>query len=528
MGDTMKRREFLERSARGLALTSLVTGLGGIRINALAMSPTLRALEQLTGGSDRVFVLIQLTGGNDGLNTIIPVENPLYYQARPTLAIPKSQTLPLTDTLGWHPSLRGFRELFADGRLAIVQNVTYPNPDRSHFRGTDIWLTATDSDVFKSSGWVGRFLETLAPSFPEQLPDEPLAVQIGTTLSLGFQGNRGSLGITFRDPESFYSLVDQQGTNSLYDEAPATLGGSELEFVRTVERSSQLYSQAVKRAADRQKTNTVTYPTDNPLAQSLRIVARLIAGGLTTKFYLVSIGGNTFDTHINQGALTGTHPQLLQQLGDAVKLFLDDCRGLGVADRVVGMTFSEFGRRVMENGSRGTDHGTAAPLFVFGEHVLGGQVLGHDPDLANLDSRGDLLMEFDYRQVYAAALLQWFGAPMTTLQTVLFREFSPLPLFQQTSSVAPWEDAALVQSLSITPNPCTTHAVLSFTLPAPARVSVTIHDACGRRITAYDAGDYASGNGTVLLPTERLAAGTYFVRLQAGPRQAMKAFFVLH
>lgn len=235
--------------------------------------------------------------------------------------------------------------------------------------------------------------------------------------------------------------------------------------MRTVERSSQLYSQAVKRAADRQKTNTVTYPTDNPLAQSLRIVARLIAGGLTTKFYLVSIGGNTFDTHINQGALTGTHPQLLQQLGDAVKLFLDDCRGLGVADRVVGMTFSEFGRRVMENGSRGTDHGTAAPLFVFGEHVLGGQVFGHDPDLANLDSRGDLLMEFDYRQVYAAALLQWFGAPMTTLQTVLFREFSPLPLFQQISSVAPWEDAALVQSLSITPNPCTTHAVLSLRCP---------------------------------------------------------------
>lgn len=527
MGVAMKRREFLEHSSLGLALASLVTGLSGVRIKALALSPTLRTLEQLTSTSDRVFVLIQLTGGNDGLNTIVPVENPLYYQARPTLAIPKSQTLPLSDSLGWHPSLRGFRELFADGRLAIVQNVTYPNPDRSHFRGTDIWLTATDSDVFKSSGWVGRFLETLTPNFPEQLPDEPLAVQIGTTLSLGFQGNRGSLGITFRDPDSFYSLVDQQGGASLYDEAPATFGGSELEFVRTVERSSQLYSQAVKRAADRQKTNTVTYPTDNPLAQSLRIVARLVAGGLSTKFYLVSIGGNTFDTHINQGALTGTHPQLLQQLGDAVKLFLDDCRGLGIADRVVGMTFSEFGRRVMENGSRGTDHGTAAPLFVFGEQVLGGQILGHDPDLATLDSRGDLLMEFDYRQVYAAALLQWFGSPLNTFQAVLFREFSPLPLFQRASAVETWEDAGLVQSLTITPNPCTTYAVLTVTLPTPARVSLTTYDSNGRRLATIDAGEHNAGLGTFTLPTERLAAGTYFVKVTAGRRQAMKALFVV-
>lgn len=524
----MKRREFLHRSAATLAVTTLGTAFGGIRVRALSASPTLRAWQQLTGNSDRVFVLIQLTGGNDGLNTIIPVENPLYYQARPTLAIPKQQTLPLTTTLGWHPALRGFRDLFNDGRLTIVQNVTYPNPDRSHFRGTDIWLTATDSDVFKSSGWVGRFLQTLAPNFPEQLPEEPLAVQIGTTLSLGFQGDRGAMGITFRDPETFYALVDQQGDASLYDPAPSTLGGAELEFIRTVERSTQLYSQAVKRAADRQKQNTVSYPSDNPLAQSLKIVARLIAGGLSTKFYLVSIGGNAFDTHINQGALNGTHPQLLQQLGDAVKLFLDDCRGLGIADRVVGMTFSEFGRRVMENGSRGTDHGTAAPLFVFGEQILGGQVLGHDPDLANLDDRGDLLMEFDYRQVYAAALLQWFGAPMTTLQAVLFREFSALPLFRTASSVEPWEDAFLVQSLTVAPNPADTHAAVTFTLPEAARVVITLHDIRGREVTAVALGDYAAGTQSVLLSTDHLPSGTYFVRVQAGRRQAMKAFVVEH
>lgn len=522
----MKRREFLHRSTAGIALATLGTAFGGIRLRALAASPTLQAWRQLTDASDRVFVLIQLTGGNDGLNTLVPIENPLYYQARPTLAIPKNQTLPLTDTLGWHPSLRSFRDLFNDGRLSIVQNVTYPNPDRSHFRGTDIWLTATDSDVFKSSGWVGRFLETLAPQFPNTLPEEPLAVQIGTTLSLGFQGERGSLGITFRDPESFYSLVDQQNTSTLYDPAPQTFGGTELEFVRMVEISSQLYSQAVKRAADRQKTNTVTYPSDNALAQSLRIVARLIAGGLTTKFYLVSIGGNIFDTHINQGSVTGIHSQLLQQLADAVKLFLDDCRGLGIADRVVGMTFSEFGRRVMENGSRGTDHGTAAPLFVFGEQIIGGQILGRDPDLINLDSRGDLLMEFDYRQVYAAALLQWFGAPMTTLQRVLFREFAALPLFQQLSSVQPWEDAALVQSLQIAPNPCSTHTTVMFTLPSPARATVSILDIRGRLLSSHDIGERALGLQTIPIVTDQLSSGTYFIRIQAGTRQAMKALIV--
>ncbi len=522
----MKRREFLHRSTTGIALATIGASFGGVRLRALAASPTLRTWQQLTGNSDRVFVLIQLTGGNDGLNTIIPIENPLYYQARPTLAIPKSQTLPLTTTLGWHPALSGFRDLFNDGRLSIVQNVTYPNPDRSHFRGTDIWLTATDSDVFKSSGWVGRFLETVAPDFPDRLPDEPLAVQIGTTLSLGFQGNRGSLGITFRDPETFYALVDQQGTGTTYDPAPETFGGTELEFVRTVELSSQLYSQAVKKAADRQKTNTVTYPANNTLAQSLRIVARLIAGGLTTKFYLVSIGGNTFDTHINQGSLTGAHPQLLQQLGDAVKLFLDDCRGLGIAERVVGMTFSEFGRRVMENGSRGTDHGTAAPLFVFGEQIIGGQVLGRDPDLVNLDNRGDLLMEFDYRQVYAAALLQWFGAPMNTLQSVLYREFSALPLFQIASSVEQWEDAALLHSLSVAPNPCSVQTTVAYSLPSPARVTLTLHDIRGSRLATYEVGDSAAGPGSVTVPLDRFAPGTYFIRLQAGMRSAMTALFV--
>ncbi|MCS7000771.1 MAG: DUF1501 domain-containing protein [Bacteroidota bacterium] len=524
----MKRREFLHRSTAGLALATLGTAFGGVRLRALAASPTLSAWQRLTGGSDRVFVLIQLTGGNDGLNTIIPIENPLYYQARPTLAIPKNQTLPLTPTLGWHPALRYFRDLYNEGRLSIVQNVTYPNPDRSHFRGTDIWLTATDSDVFKSSGWVGRFLETLAPEFPDRLPDEPLAVQIGTTLSLSLQGNRGSLGITFRDPETFYSLVDQQDSSTLYDSAPNTFGGTELEFIRTVERSSQLYSQAVKRAADRQKTNTVTYPANNQLAQSLRIVARLIAGGLSTKFYLVSVGGNVYDTHINQGALTGIHPQLLQELAEAVKLFLDDCRGLGIADRVAGMTFSEFGRRVMENGSRGTDHGTAAPLFVFGEKIIGGQLLGRDPDLANLDSRGDLLMEFDYRQVYAAALLQWFGAPMNTLQSVLFREFAALPLFQQVSSVEPWEDAALLQTLQIAPNPCSVQTVATFVLPTTAHVVLTVHDIRGRQLMAINGGDLSPGPQAILIPTSGLTNGTYFVRLQAGQRQAMKAFFVEH
>ncbi len=513
----MKRRDFLRTSAgAGIALSAL-PAFGTNSMQALAYSPALRAMQKIAGASDRIFVLIQLSGGNDGLNTLVPVENDLYYNARKydsvDIAIPKSSALPLSSTLGWHPAMAGMRDLYNEGKIAIVQGVTYPNPNRSHFRGTDIWLTATDADVFESTGWIGRYLETQYPQYPDVLPTDPMAVQIGTSVSLGFQSDKGNLAVVFRDPEEFYALVGQSGT-PLWPEASDTPAGDELEYIRLIAEASNLYSKRVKAAADAGQ-NMATYPATN-LASSLKIVANLISGGLDTRFYLVNIKGNAFDTHNNQGGETGTHASLLAELAGAVKSFMEDLDALGHGDRVAGMTFSEFGRRVQANGSNGTDHGTAAPLFVFGNKVLGNRIHGNDPDLVNLDDRGDLLMQYDYRQIYSSALAQWFSAPQNDIQSLLFGEFSTLPLFQELASTSVGDSAAAVFELHNYPNPVSGSTTIEYTLPSAAYVSLSVLDMQGRVISRLSSGERNAGRHRVPFSADALPAGTYFYRLESG------------
>lgn len=498
-------------------------------MQALAYSPAMRAMQQIAGDSDKVFVLIQLTGGNDGLNTLVPFENDLYYQARTyatgDIAIPKSSVLPLTSTLGWHPAMSGMRSLYDAGKMAVVQGVTYPNPNRSHFRGTDIWLTATDADVFASTGWIGRYLENRYPSYPDILPADPMAVQIGSTVSLGFQSTKGNLAVTFRNPEEFYTIVGQNG-GSLWPEAPDTPAGHELEFIRIIAEASRLYSGRVKEAADA-GNNIATYP-DTDLAASLKVVANLISGGLSTKFYLVSIKGNAFDTHNNQGGVTGNHAALLEELSGAVKAFMDDIEALGHADRVAGMTFSEFGRRVEVNGSNGTDHGTAAPLFVFGKNVIGNTVHGSDPDLQNLDERGDLLMQYDYRQIYASTLAQWFNTPQNEIQQLLFGGFSTLSLFNTAAvSVGDEADATAPMLLQNYPNPVSGTTMIGYTLPVAAHVTLSVLDIRGNVVARLTSGEQQAGSYSVPFPTTGLAAGAYFYRLEAGRFKTTKQMQVV-
>ena len=519
----MERRDFLKYSLKAGVLLSTLPALGRFPVQALASSPAVDRLRRLTAQSDRIFVLIQLQGGNDGLNTLVPIENPLYYEARPTIAIPKAQTLPLTDTLGWHPALVGLKELYDRGELAIVQGVIYPNPDRSHFRGTDIWVTATDADVFLGTGWMGRYFDTLLADLPAgEIPPEPLAVRIGGASSLILQGERGPIGVSFTNPREFYRLVSQ-GTAFDNTQLPNTPAGDELRFVRSVAQAAQRYAQSVRHAAER-GTNRVAYP-ETDLGQKLRIVAQLISGGLGAKVYVVGIERNAFDTHAYQGGASGVHASLLRELGDALRAFVDDLKALGVADRVAGMTFSEFGRRVRENVTAGTDHGTAAPLFVFGTQVLGGRIHGSDPDLAHLDERGDLLMQYDYRQLYAAALLQWFGAPQTTVQRVLLREFSPLPLFQSASAV---DGAASGEfALRAEPNPASDEVVLSFQLPESASVELLLLDLGGRLVRHVASGEYAAGVYRLRVRLSDLAPGVYLYRLRVGRQTVVRALHVL-
>jgi uncharacterized protein (DUF1501 family) len=476
-------------------------------------------LHQLLEEQDRVLVLIQMAGGNDGLNTVVPHSDPLYYERRPTIAIPKNKTLRINDTLGWHPSLTGFRALYDEGKLAIVQGVTYPNPDRSHFRGTDIWLTATDADVMGSTGWVGRYLQTLAPSYPNELPAHPLAVQIGNATSLGLLGAAGPMGISFRDPDEFYRLVNGGGgagevPSSEQSDTPA---GREVTFMRNIARSADVYASVVKDANDKSGTPTVTFPTTD-IGAKLKVVSQLISGGLRSRIFLISWANNNFDTHASQTSTDdsslGTHANLLRELGDAVQVFMQEMKNRGQDQRVSGMTFSEFGRRVYENGSVGTDHGTAAPLFAFGAQVNGGKVYGSNPDLVNLDPIGDMLMQYDYRDVYSSVLLQWFGVPASTQQQLLFRDFgSRAPELFTSKPVGVSESDAQAAFISVGPNPTSDFVVVRVNVDQNADAHIVLTDLRGgRQATA----SVESWTGVARLELGHVPAGTYVLTLNTG------------
>ncbi len=509
----MKRRDFIKGGlGAGVALTAL-PALGATSARALAWSPSLQAMQKMAAGTDKIFVLIQLDGGNDGLNTVVPYSNQLYHDARSTLAFGESDVLKINDGLGWHPRLTDFNRLFNEEKLALVQGVTYPNPNRSHFRGTDIWNTASDSDVFLSTGWIGRYLEAVNPEFPTVLPPDPLAIQVGTNSSLSFLSSKGNTGIIFRNYQEFIDIASGEGVT--YPSSPDTPAGHELDYIRSVAEASRLYADRVQVAADNgQNSPSIVYP-ETGLANSLKTVAHMISGGLQTQFYLVSLRG--FDTHALQ---LNAHDNLMNELNGAVNAFMEDINAQGFGDKVAGMTFSEFGRRVNENGSQGTDHGAAAPLFVFGNKVIGNTIHGEDPDLVNLDSRGDLTMQFDYRQVYASALAQWFLSPKNEIEQILMGEFETIKLFDTASSVDGFGLASDVES-RVYPNPFRSQTVIEYSLPESADVIIEIVDVKGNVVAAQRMGRQDLGVHRMELRLPESVAGTYFYRIHADRRRVV-------
>ncbi len=514
----MKRRDFLKTTSPLIALPLV---LGGFPIGAVARSRTFDPLWQILSATDRVLVLIQLNGGNDGINTVVPLDQlSTYYQVRPQVALPESKLLRITDTAALHPAMSSIERMFNDGMVTIVQGVAYPNTNLSHFRSTDIWMTASDYNQYLSTGWMGRYLDTLYPNYPTGYPNDnapdPPAVQIGAVMALALQGPLASMGLALQDPQTFYDIIN--GTQSSISVGiPDTRPGHELAYLREVEIKSQMYSTSIKTAADKAQ-NKATYPTNNTLADQLKIVARLIAGGLQSRVYLVSIGG--FDTHSAQvdtaDTTLGTHATLLGRLSDAVAAFFDDLRLLGIEDRVVAMTFSEFGRRVASNASNGTDHGTAAPMFVFGTQVIPG-IRGTNPSLSELDNNGNLQMQYDFRQVYSSILAQWYGADPTTLQTVMLKDFPTIPIIRTSTTSVDDSQPANYSALGIAPNPVAAGESLNlmFTLPAAAPVNVEFHDTLGRLITQTSIGYLPAGSHRVSIAAPLVSSGMLTCTLRA-------------
>ena len=417
----MKRRQFL-KSAAPLAVVPLFGNkLFATAINPLLLDENLMAAA-FAPETDRVLVVVQMSGGNDGLNMVLPLDQyskmalARAYTSSADILIPEAQVLRLgssTAPTGLHPAMTGMRDLFDQQKLTVVQNVGYASSSLSHFRATDIFSTGSNSSETLTSGWLGRYLENAYPGFPENYPStampDPLAIRIGSSLPLGLQGY--DLNTAQTVPTNFTGSITQL-LSYMSNTMPSGNMGIELDFIRDQQSFANQYATRIVSAwTGGTNTSSVVYPTiGSNLGTQLKIVARLIKGGLKTRIYWVSVGG--FDTHGSQTDATnkaiGTHANLLGEMSDSIKAFQDDIAQMGFEDRVLGMTFSEFGRRVMSNGSRGTDHGSAAPMFLFGKKVKPG-IVGANPVLPAVPtSNSQVAMVYDYRAVYQSILQGWF------------------------------------------------------------------------------------------------------------------------
>lgn len=517
----MKRRDFIRNTLpAGVLLPSLVSGFSFRAFSA--DSNIMQSLLMPVTETDHVFVIIQLNGGNDGLNMVVPLENfSNYANARSNIFIPENKVLPVNGKVGLHPAMTGLASMYKSGLLKIVQSVGYPQPSFSHFRATDIWMSGSDSNQVVNSGWAGRYLNYEYPGFPNGYPNssmkDPLAIQIGSSTSLTLQGPAISMGMSISNTSNFYNLI-----NGIEDPAPDTPAGKELKYIRLVSAQTQQYASVIKDAAA-QTVQQVSYPINNSLGDQLKIVARLIKGGLSTRIYMVNYGG--FDTHSVQvnstDTTTGTHANLLKNVSDAIRTFQDDLKFLGVEDRVVGMTFSEFGRRIKSNGSTGTDHGSAAPLFVFGKNVVGG-VLGDTPILpANASVNDNIPFQYDFRSVYATLLSNWLCVDDKDLQQIMLKNFQMLPLVNQLGCKKPVNLSGDIL-ISNYPNPFTSSTVITFKTGG-GHTLIQIMDTMGRVITNLTDKDYAAGTYSIVFNGEQLPSGVFYARLQNMASQQVRA-----
>ena len=510
----------MHRASHAVAVPGILGSLGF----SLPRGNSVSSLLKYASDHDRVLVVVYLEGGNDGLNTVVPLDQmAALSRVRQHVFIPEDKLLPLNNTeVALHPSLAGFRSLYNEGKLGIVQSVGYPEQNFSHFRSTDIWMSGSDSKQLVNSGWSGRYLDSQFPGYPEAYPNEtvtdPLAVEIGYGASMVFQGPASAMGMVVSNPDSFYDLVD-----NVEEPAPDTLAGEKLRYVRLIAKQSELYGDVVKKAATK-VTQQKSYPEGNKLAEQLKIVARLIAGGLQTPLYLVRLGG--FDTHSNQvdegNHTRGRHANLLSTVDQAITSFMRDLEFQGVDDRVVGMTFSEFGRRIVSNASSGTDHGAAAPMFVFGNNVIGG-VLGNNPVIPGSATYEDNLdMQFDFRQIYASLLEQWLGSSESNTAKVLLKSFETVPIIGE-SYLATLEGEEL---LKVYPNPVQGPTQLEFiTNGSPLKVDLL--DLQGRKVQQLFSGAPTAGFQRITWSPGQLKNGQYLVVLKGLDKPAVQKVIVM-
>jgi len=430
------RREFLRRTVLGSALSWTVPAFLADTFSALQAQAADSAIQTTTGKDATILVVLQMAGGNDGINTVVPYANDFYHKARPKIGLKPDEVLKLNGEIGLHGAMKGFKELYDAGQLSVIQGVGYPNPNRSHFRSTEIWQTASDSNKVEKNGWIGRYFDNACAG-----ADTTVGVTIGNQLPEAFFAAKPK-GIVFNNPQNYRFMANGNATEESYKKLnelemssplpddnsggsiamlPAGMpmtGGRAVDFITRTALDAQHSSEEVRAIAAKVR-NIAVYPPSQ-LGNSLKMVAKLIGGGLATRVYYVSQGG--YDTHTNQVA---SQQRLLGDLAESVKSFTDDLKAQGNMGRVLVMTFSEFGRRVTENANGGTDHGAAAPMFIVGDKMKSG-LLGKYPSLAPQDLyQGDIKYNVDFRSVYASVLENWLK---TKSAPILGKQFTPLPV----------------------------------------------------------------------------------------------------
>ncbi len=377
----LSRREFFKKSALATAGTMLVPQF-------------LKAWEQPLGSGDKTLIVLQMSGGNDGLNTIVPFRNDIYYQSRPKIAIQPDKVLPVSQELGFNPALAKLRSIYDQGYMSILNHVGYPNPDRSHFRSMDIWQSASPKE-YLNTGWIGRYLDANCDGM------EHNAIEIDDTLSLAMKGIEIK-SMALKDQVKLFKATQNPMFKTVAENQPATDADPIVSYlyktaVETVSSAAYIYNQS------KTYSSTTEYPNTD-FAKRLKTIGTLINSGVNTRVYYAALSG--FDTHVNQ---TGQQERLLTIYAEAVAALIQDLEKSGNLERTMILTFSEFGRRVSENASGGTDHGTANNVFVFGKNLKKAGFFNNTPDLKNLDE-GDLIYQIDFRSIYATMLNKWMGA----------------------------------------------------------------------------------------------------------------------
>lgn len=504
----MKRRSFIKKSA----IFSLPAFMGGFSVSAMPS----RLMETIINGdSDKVLVLIDLNGGNDGLNTFIPLDAyDNLVNARQNVIIPQNQIIPMTDTIGLHPILTGVKNMYENGNLSIVQGVGYPNQNRSHFRSADIWNTASAADEYLSSGWLGRYLDSVFPGYPGDYPNadclDPFAITMGNSISGTCQGMESNFSMGIIDPENVGGL-----DSGIEVPLPNDCYGDELGFLVDSFRQANAYGERVVQAVDNGSSNESLYP-NTKLATQLKVIAKMISGGLQTKVFVLKHGG--FDTHANQvepsDTTLGWHANLLQELSGAIYAFQEDIKQLGLADRVLGMTFSEFGRKIRSNAGDGTDHGSAAPMIFFGT-CLNQTVIGDNPQISdNVDIEEGVAMQYDFRSVYGSVLMDWFGVEETDVINLLTDQFQYIPVIG--SCITSTEEIKLNLEANVAPNPFDNNFQLSFEMEDAGTVRIDLFDVVGKVVKHISNQRLVAGPHRITIEGHDLASGVYFTRVQIG------------